>query len=138
MIKIRPTHCDFAHSHPVLCKFGGTTGSLLAQNALCVVRDGKTCVVQKVKQGMVYIQEGGKLVSIKPIQSGLVPIKEYYPALVSVDDLHVGTFAISTGGGGSTINNEFHFSATFASSYFLEEAYLVELDIAHGVKRIFP
>ena len=44
----------------------GTTGALLAQNALCVVRDDKTYVVQKVSQGMVYIQEGDKLISIRP------------------------------------------------------------------------
>lgn len=115
---------------------GGATGSLLAQNALCVVHDGQSYVVQKVNQGLVYIEEGNKLVSIRPVKSGLVPIKEYYPALVSVRDLNVNTFAVGTGA--STINNELQFSATFASGYFLEDAYFVlQLDMAHGVKRIF-
>jgi len=116
----------------------GCATAALAQNALCVVRDGKTCVVEKVARGLVYIKEGDKLVSHRPFQSGLVPIKEYYPVSVLVSGVEVKTSSVSLMGSGGTINNEFHFRATFASSYALKEAFLVlELDMEHGVKRIF-
>ena len=127
-------------SRVLLCLvLSGITGaSLRAQNALCVVRDGKTCVVEKVARDRVYIREGDKLISVRPIQSGLLPIKEYYPALVSVRDLNVKTSAVGIMGSSGTINNDFHFQATFESGYVLEQAFLVlELDMARGVKRIF-
>jgi TonB family protein len=112
--------------------------SARAQTALCVVRDDKVYVVQKVALGSVYIKEGSKLVALKPLKTGLVPVKEFHPLFVSVRDLNVKTPAISTGGGGTDLNNEFHFSATFASPYFLADAFLVlELEMEHGVHRIF-
>ena len=112
--------------------------SARAQTALCVVRNGETCVVQKVARGLAYIKEGDKLVSVRPAKSGLVPIKEFYPVFVSVRDLNVKTSTVSLTSGGGNINNEFHFGGTFECGNFLKDAFLVlELDLENGAKRIF-
>ena len=117
---------------------GSIASPVFAQNALCVVRNGQTYVVQKVARGSVYIQEGDKLVTAKPDQVGLAPVKEFDPVFVSVRGLHVKTSYVTLAGSGSDINNEFHFNATFESPYFLREAFLVlELDMEHGTQRIF-
>ena len=109
-----------------------------AQTALCVMRDDQAYVVQKVALGSVYVKEGDKMVALKPIQTGLVPVKEFHPVFVSVRDLDVKTSAVSLGGGGSDINNQIHFSATFESAYFLADAFLVlDLELAEGKQRIF-
>lgn len=115
----------------------GLTICLRAQTALCVVHKDKTYVVERVLRGAVYFRDGDKVLSTRPMQSGLVPTKEYYPVFVSVRDVHAKTSSASLNGG-STINNEFHFQATFQSGNFLKDAFVVlELDMEHGTKRIF-
>lgn len=115
----------------------GLTVGLRAQNALCIVHKDKTYIVERVLRGAAYYRDGDKLVSTRPMRSGLVPTKEYYPVFVSVRDVHAKTSSMSLNGSGS-INNEFHFQATFQSGNFLKDAFLVlELDMEHGTKRIF-
>jgi TonB family protein len=121
-----------------LLLMGGPAVCLRAQSALCVVRNGETCVVLKVARGYAYIMEGDKMIPIRPSQSGLVPVEEFYPVFVAVRGLNAKSSTMSLSGGGSNINNEFHFAATFESGYVLKEAFLVlELDMENGKKRIF-
>ena len=89
-----------------LLLLGCTTGSALAQSALCVERDGKTYVVQKVGRGFAFIKEGEKLVPVKATRSGLVPVKEFYPLFVSVRNLEVKTSYVEIMQGGNEEEDE--------------------------------
>lgn len=118
--------------------FWAVTGQLLAQAALGVEHGGKVYPVHRVVRGHAYIKLGDKELAVNPIRSMLVPQPEFRPVFVSVRDLEVKTSRLSLVGTGNEINNEFHFNATFASSYHLQDPFLVlELDLEKSGKRLF-
>lgn len=109
-----------------------------AQSALCVEYKGKACPVLKVVHGRAFIKEGDKLVSVAPGRSVLVPQPEFLPYFVSVRNLEVKTSYLTSIQMAGEMNNEFHFNATFESSYRMENPFLVlELDMEQGGKRVF-
>ncbi len=121
-----------------LVLFGSTAQFAGAQTALAVEHNGKMYPVVKVGHGFAYVKEGDKLVSVQPSRSLLVPQPEFLPLFVSVRDLQVKTSAVEFTQTANVINNEFHFNATFESSYRMENPFLVlELDMEKAGKRLF-
>ena len=99
---------------------------------------GKACPVLKVVRGRAFIKEGDKLVSVAPGRSVLVSQPEFLPYFVAVRNLEVKTSYLTSVQMAGEMNNEFHFNATFESSYRMENPFLVlELDMEKSGKRIF-
>lgn len=116
-----------------------TGAALSAQSHLFIEHEGKGRVVFKVRNGYCYVKDDtGKLISVRAPRSGLAPAAEFLPFFVSIRNIEVKTTYVSLAGGGSDINNEFHFRARFDSGYNLPDAFLVlELMMEKGGKRIF-
>lgn len=113
------------------------SGSVLAQSALVVEYKGKPYPVRRVARGFAYIEKDGKEVAAKPTKIQLMPQPEYMPLFVSVRDLEIKTTVLKEIYSGNEMNNEFHFNATFESSYEMKNPFLVlELQLEMG-KRIF-
>lgn len=112
-------------------------GSLLAQSALVVEYKGKPYPVTRVARSFAYIEVDGKEVAAKPTRIQLTPQPEFRPLFVSVRNLEVRTSVLKEMYSGNEMNNEFHFNATFESSFHMKNPFLVlELEMEAG-KRIF-
>ena len=112
-------------------------GPVLAQSALVVEYKGKPYPVTRVTRSFAYIEVDGKEVAAKPMRTQLAPQPEFRPLFVSVRNLEVKTSVLKMMQSGNEINNEFHFNATFESSFHMKDPFLVlELETEVG-KRIF-
>jgi len=118
-------------------------GPLAAQTRLYVQeQDGNYHPVFKVSGDRPYIMDQGKLTPARGERYALRKVEEYQPLFITVHGKEAGASALiplsTPAAGPALLNNEFHFSAKFESSYPLEDVFLVlELESSNMGRNIF-
>jgi len=122
---------------PLLALLLSLTGPLAAQNVLFVEHGGKPFIVVDAAGNRPCIQQDGKVVEVRGDRFALQHVEEYLPVYVAVTNLDVNsTFA--TVNGGSPINTDLHFHATFETPYRLDHVFLLlDMDVESAGKVLF-
>jgi len=110
---------------------------LAAQNVLVSKNGGKPSVVRSATNGIPYVLDDGKLVAANGNLYALKEVPEYFPVVVDVSGLNVGSTYMTVGATASALNNELNFNATLKSPERLDHVFIV-LDMdTEGGKSVF-
>lgn len=122
---------------PLLALLMALAGPLAAQNLLFVEHGGKPCLVVDALNNQPCIELDGKVVDVRGDRLALKHVEEYLPVYVAVTNLEVGSTSASVNGG-SPINTDLHFHATFETPYRLDHVFLLlDMDVESAGKVLF-
>jgi TonB family protein len=94
-------------------------------------------VVRSATNGIAYVLDDGKMVAANGNLYALKEVPEYFPVIVDVSGLNVGSTYLTVGGTASALNNELNFNATLVSPQRLDHVFIV-LDMdTEGGKSVF-
>lgn len=106
-----------------LVAFAAVAAPALGQHVVVTEHKKKSHVVRAVSRDRVFIEEGGKRISVPIRKIGLHKVDEYLPVFIAVRGPKA-TVARHTSEG-TSFNHQFEFIARFESSYELENVFLV-------------
>jgi TonB family protein len=121
-----------------LLMLGTLATPLAAQHVLVAEYKKKPHIVRRVVRNRPFVEINGKLVAASEHRFALHQVGEYLPVFIAIRNVHVKTSSVQLSDSGSLINNEFHFTANFASALPLENVFVaLELTFESGDKNIF-
>ena len=108
-----------------------------AQNVLVSKNGGKPSVVRSATNGIAYVLDDGKLVAADGNLYALKEVSDYFPVIVEVSGLNVGSSYLTLNNSATALNNELNFNATLTSPQRLDDVFIVLEMNTDGGKSVF-